>query len=215
VQNPQQRFLPGQPPPGSARAFNGFAAAARGHSRARVLNSIGGGGGEPVDNQRDIVLVLNSSGANVDRFGVLGVDVPIILPTENLNEFENRVALSCVTPTADHSGRFVVMLEPIANTRIGKAFISGVCVAQTDFPVGDEKFADVFPGNSAKLRGASQGAQVLWKQGGTGSGLQWTVIRLGAAASVPTGEYRFMSLQVVAQSTNGFDFERLHPMIGV
>jgi hypothetical protein len=41
------------------------------------------------------------------------------------------------------------------------------------------------------------------------------VIRLGAAASVPTGEYRFMSLQVVAQSTNGFDFERLHPMIGV
>ena len=52
-----------------------------------------------------IILVKNASGYDQDRFAVLGIDGPIITPTDNEDEFKNKVAFNGVTPTeAGHTG---------------------------------------------------------------------------------------------------------------
>jgi hypothetical protein len=37
----------------------------------------------------------------------------------------------------------------------------------------------------------------------------------GRGGQLPTGEYVGQGLRTVAQGTNGFEFEEMHPMIGV
>src|SRR5690606_26013395 len=75
-----------------------------------------------VGRQASVILVKNTSGQDQDRFAVLGIDAPIIAPGADGNEeeFKRQVALSCVTPTAEHAGRFVVLQEPLADGAIGR-----------------------------------------------------------------------------------------------
>ncbi len=83
---------------------------------------------EPSFRQASMVLVRNDSGSNQNRLAVLGIESPIIDPAANENEFKNRVALSCVTPAENtHQGRFVVLAEPIAAGKTGRAYAAGVC----------------------------------------------------------------------------------------
>src|SRR5690606_2690148 len=88
---------------------------------ATTGTSGGGGGGR----QASVILVKNTSGQDQPRFAVLGIDGPIIPPDEHEAEFQRQVALSCVTPTAEHGasggGRFVVLQEPLADGAIGRA----------------------------------------------------------------------------------------------
>jgi len=131
--------------------------------------------------QGSIVLVRNDSGSNQNRLAVLGIDTPIINPTVNDNEFKNRVALSCVTPAVDtHEGKFVVLAEPIASGKIGRAYAAGVCPVKIDVP--DEnteyRFAEITDGIADNLKASHYGsAAILWREGGTGA--QWAVARLG------------------------------------
>lgn len=131
--------------------------------------------------QASIILVRNDSGANRQRFEVLGVDAPIIDPSTNEEEFKNRVALSCVAPAADtHEGKFVVLAEPIATGKIGRAYAAGVCPVKIDVPDEDHewRYAEIADGVTANLKVSMQGsAGVLWRAGGTG--VQWAVVRLG------------------------------------
>ena len=57
---------------------------------------------------------------------MLGIDSPVISPTDNETEFKNTVALSCVAPTSSHAGKFVVLLEPLADGRMGKAYTASL-----------------------------------------------------------------------------------------
>ena len=90
------------------------------------------------------MLVRNDSGSNQNRMAVLGVEAPIIDPSANEEEFRRRVALSCVAPEeGTHEGRFVVLAEPIANGKIGRAYAAGVCPVKIDVP--DEEHEGATP----------------------------------------------------------------------
>ena len=79
--------------------------------------------------QAGVVLIRNESGTDRDLGEILGIDEPLITPTEHLNEFKRRVVLSCITPDAsEHLSRFVVLLEPIPSGKIGWAVVDGVTV---------------------------------------------------------------------------------------
>jgi len=136
---------------------------------------------EPSVRQSGIVLVHNGSGSEQNRLAVLGIDSPIIAPTSNEDEFKNHVALSCVEPTADtHEGRFVIILEPIAAGKIGRAYAAGVCPARVQVEDEDHGFADIKDGDASCLESRSSGAaHILWKE--AGMGLKWAVVRLSAA----------------------------------
>jgi len=130
----------------------------------------------------DVILVKNDSGADRERFDILGIDDVVISPTDNEDEFKNRVALSGVVANpATHLGRFVVLLEPIADGKLGRACVSGVCPCEIDVIDAGHTYADINPDSGDRYTLASRqfgGAEILWKESGTGT--KWAVLRLGS-----------------------------------
>jgi len=172
VQSGQKLHIP-------AQAYNAFIDAAVDYRR-RTTHI--GQKSEPTARQASIVLVRNDSGSNQNRLAVLGIDTPIIDPTTNDNEFKNRVALSCVTPAVDtHEGKLVILAEPIATGKIGRAYAAGVCPVQIivlDEDAEAYQFADIFDGYALGLFADPNGsASILWKEEGTG--LKWAIVRFG------------------------------------
>ena len=143
-----------------------------------VASGLRGGG-----RQACIVTVRNDSGEDRARFDVLGIDVPIILPAANATEFANRIALVGVTPTADHAGRFVVLTEPLAVGKIGRAVAAGVCQVRINVDDEDHAFADVDPGDATQLAsGMSGAATILWMESGAGTS-KLALIRFGGGSA--------------------------------
>jgi len=166
-----------------AATFNTFVDSARDflarqHQQAQT--------GTPAAQHSGVVLVKNASGYDQDRFAVLGIDSPIITPTDNEDEFKNRVALAGVTPDGkDHFGRFVVLLEPVRSGALGRACVSGVCPAKVYVTDEDHQFADVNDGQAGYLASGETGAAlILWAESGTGE--VWAVVRLGLPAESGT-----------------------------
>jgi hypothetical protein len=176
--DPLKKVSAGDPLRPSARAWNTFIDTAKRVNDSPPLKT-GGIGTEGIDRNTGIVRVQNSSGSNVERFGVLGINGPAITPTQNSNEFQSRVIIDGITPTtASHTGKFVVCLEPIASGKIGKAYIDGACPAKVDFNNANEELADVKNSNLVSLQGGAGTARVLWKEAGTG--VLWAIILLNA-----------------------------------
>jgi len=171
VQSGQKLVIP-------AAAYNSFIDAAVDYRRrtAKIAQKA-----EPSQRQASIVLVRNDSGSDQNRLAVLGIDSPIIDPVTNEDEFKNRVALSCVTPAENtHEGKFVVLAEPIASGKIGRAYAAGVCPVQIDVPDEDHEypFAEIADGITDNLEATHYGsASILWKEEGTG--MKWAVVRFG------------------------------------
>ena len=173
-----KKVKPGDPLVIPAAAYNTFVDAAREflarqHRQAQA--------GTPSGQHNCIILVRNDSGADRQRYQVLGIDWPIFDPAGDEEAFRNAPALSGVTPAEDdHAGKFVILAEPIASGRIGRAYAAGVCPVKIDVPDEDHawRYAEIADGVTANLKVSMQGsAGILWRAGGTG--VQWAVVRLG------------------------------------
>lgn len=171
-----QKVKPGDPLVIPAGTFNTFIDAARDYLDRRHRTAVPM---QPAARPNGIVLVKNTSGAAVDRFGVLGLDVPIFTPTDSLASFLDRPAFRGVAPTAaDHAGRFAVVLEPLADGAIGQACCLGVCPVKVDIAAETQTHADVADGLTTHLAGATScPARILWKEDGTG--VKWALVQLG------------------------------------
>lgn len=151
-------------------------------TRAHLEDQLGNGGTTTSGGkQAGVVFVKNASGAAVDRFAVLGIGGPIITPTDNADEFKRQVAVSGVTPTSGHAGKFVILLEPAPSGGIVRAVVAGVSIVKVNVIAAAHEFAEVKAGDAAKLDSAAQGtARILWKESGTGD--KWAIVRLGESA---------------------------------
>ena len=177
--DPFKKVQPGQQVRIPAEAYNSFIDAARFvRQRHNGFQQTG-----DIFRQTGIVKVRNDSGADRARFDVLGIDSPVITPTVNLQAFKNDVALVGVVPAqAVHSGRFVILLEPLAAGAIGRGFCAGVCPARVQVDDIDQLYCDVEDGDPTRLRAGYSGpARILWKE--TGTGLKWAVVRINDPAS--------------------------------
>lgn len=178
--DPLEKVRPGAKLRIPAKAYNAFVDAARyvqQHQRGNQASAT------PAARSSGIITVKNASGGDVDRFGVLGIDQPIFTPDTALDAFQDRVALVGVTPQQQHFGRFVILMEPIRNGEIGRAWAGGVCPVKLNIPKdGKEwRFADITDNSSATLTAAVQGAAfILWKEDPGSSGDVWGVVRLVA-----------------------------------
>lgn len=121
---------------------------------------------EHAERPRDgTITVRNSSGADKARFTVLGLTTPLFLPHDALASFQAQVAIAGITPTADHTGKFAILLEPIRNGKLGRAAIDGVVVVRVKMNSEGDRYADVLPGNGLRLQSAAAGAlSLLWVQ---------------------------------------------------
>ena len=130
--------------------------------------------------QGDIVKVRNQTGKDLSQFEVLGLTDPIIDPSVKLREFKNQVALKGITPTDDHAGQFLILLDPLRDNRIGRGWVSGVCPARINVEEDWHEYADVSDGSTSELKTKPAGAaQIIWRE--PGLGLKWAVVRLSNA----------------------------------
>ncbi len=165
-----------------------------------------------------VVYIKNSSPADVGRFGVLGVSGIVFTPADNLAQFQRRPILTGTTPaTANHSGKFVITLEPIAKDAVGRALIWGVIQVQVNMASTSDGFADVKNTDATQLQSSGTasggGAQMMYVESGTGT--KWAVVRLGGGGggSLSIGQYQDMLYGNVAQNQGGFMFARAHSVI--
>ena len=155
-----------------------------------------------------LVLVKNASGADVGRFGVLGIDSVVVSPADNLAEFQSRVALSCVAPQAGvHEGWFVILAEPLASGKIGRAWASGVCPVQIEVASESDWYADILDAETGKLgSGPTGSATILAIESGTGT--KWAVVRIGqAGAAIPPGGLRYQVLAKQSDDSGDADWD--------
>lgn len=193
-----------------AEAYNAFVDAARDYRQRQRDLGQDGAVAEPANS--GIILVKNASGADRQRFDVLGIQQPIFGPSDNLDTFKNRPALAGVVPTADHAGKFVILLEPLKSGLIGRATASGVSIARVDVQDEADRMADAAEGQAASLKSGSSGvAQILWKEAGTG--VKWAVVRIGGGGGgIVPGIRQYQVFQMVADNVTGWDWVRAHPV---
>src|SRR6185369_11693925 len=114
-----------------ADTFNHFVDAAQDYIRRRGSGNKSASDA-PVD--QTVILVRNNTGASVNRFGILGLNstAPLIDPSASAlaqTNFQEQIAIEGDFPAVD-GDPFVVMLEPLADTKIGRAVISGAVQVQ-------------------------------------------------------------------------------------
>jgi len=163
-----------------ARAYNAFVDAA--HVAQRINADVDNDPAFPGAGVHErLVLVRNESGQDLPRFGILGIDRPIIEPGAegNDDEFKRRAALigAAISTSDEYIGRFVVAREPIAAGRIGWAVIRGVTPAMINIVSDEHTHADTFPDEQHLRSGFTGAARILWKEDGTG--LKLAVIEIG------------------------------------
>lgn len=164
----------GQPMAIPAAAYNSFIdAAADYQSRQQSTHSKM----SPTGPQANRITVRNDSSYDLVVGTALGFGDPIITPDDNLEEFKSRIVLSVVLPTvAQHSGRFVVLAEPIGQNELGQAYIHGACPAFLDVQDETHGYADITADFPLLQTNGGHGAEIIWKQSGTG--LKWGILRL-------------------------------------
>lgn len=179
-----RKVSPGDPLQIPAPTFNTFVDAARDFkSRQHDTKQHT----QPTQANTGIVAVLNEAGVELDRFSVLGIGGVLIKPVDNADEFQQRVMLRGVLPTAQDSARFVVLLEPAAKTAIVRGCIDGVVTVRVEMESEDHRFADVKAGVATKLHSSGVGTtQLLWVEpveDRTDPAVAWAVARLGGGGT--------------------------------
>jgi hypothetical protein len=191
---------PGQPLSIPAAAYNAFVDAAFAYRQTQV--AINAGPVPLLPAEQTAVFVKNDSGGDVPRFGVLGLDAPLISPADNELEFAARVTFRGVLPSASTRGRFAVLQEPLAQGRIGRAVISGVTIGRIAVAGADVDFrwADIKAASTAALQPDPDGAaQILWLESRV-EGEHWAIVRLGVPRRTYTFPVRLMKISGAAGS---------------
>ena len=130
-------------------------------------------------NDRGIRTVKNSSGSAVEQYQILKPNAMVITPTDNASGWNQKQTFDTTTPTADD--QFCITQRAIPNGRFGPAIFSGVTPCKIQ--VSDASHTHAKAGTStAKLESAtSGGAEILWKESGTGE--KNAIVRLGNTAA--------------------------------
>jgi len=136
----------------------------------------------------NMVYVKNDSGANVDRFNVLGIAGSAILPGgSDASNFFRSVVFSGVTPLLpDHrGGNFVITAEPIANGSVGLGYISGVIQVKVYAPyaVLNGTFADIAHNDVTQLAvtNSPSTTKIMFRHStivGPSGNTYWAIVRL-------------------------------------
>jgi len=166
-----------------AQAYNAFIDAAKDfQQRTRHLGQTA----TPGYRSAGIVLIKNESGDDRQRFDVLGLGDPIFLPDAGAaaeQSFKNAVAFRGDLPDETlHTGRFVILAEPLAAGAIGQALLCGITPARVRIEDSGEDVtaAAIIDGDATALHPDESGAaQVLWHEDVTGDA--WAIVRLGNA----------------------------------
>jgi len=166
-----------------AQAFNTFVDAAKDYLQRQQSGGAasGSGGGRPAS----VVLVRNDTGADRGLFEIVVLDAPVYGPDDNADEYKFRFAFKARVPTVGDLGRFAVLLEPIAQGKIGRAMVQGVAPVRLFVNETGGPYADICITEGeecARLETQRRGAAfILWSEtpdGEDGTGEVNAIVRI-------------------------------------
>jgi hypothetical protein len=167
-----------------------------------------------------IVTVKNDSDEDRDQFQVMGIDDSDFTHADNEDSFLTSTILKCITPTAEHRGKFVILRSPIAKGKYGQAFIAAMHLpVQISISADTDKAADVKDGDAKQLLGGGGSAQILWKEAETGD-KKWALVRFpfgagGTAVAPDDQSYDGEHVEAENDSTlSGLGWDRDNPKSG-
>ncbi|MFN9137392.1 MAG: hypothetical protein ACK5YE_16250, partial [Planctomyces sp.] len=186
--DPFRRVQPGQPLQIPAAAYNAFLDASAAWQRSQQT---GVRSGSAESRSSTLIRVRNESGRDLKQFEVLGIDAPIFEPQDSLNAFRREVAFRGVLPDEqEHSGRFVILQEPLPQNQVGLAVVVGLTIARLhdpeNGPTGD--YADVRQSEVGSVRRRTKPiAPIVWADEELGNDdLRWVIIHLNPQPVRPT-----------------------------
>lgn len=185
------RVSPGQKVSRSAAVENALRAAAE----SFLLT----GGGAASDRglqarSTGIIRIKNTTDGDLPRFAIVGIDAPLVTPTDSVSKFKSAVSFKGVVPAeATHEGLWAVLLQPLAKGGLGSALASGIVQVQISGPIGP--FAEISDGVSDYLTpGDSGSARILWpSQDDEDTDQRWAVIRIGEGGGGSNGSVPVIS----------------------
>lgn len=141
---------------------------------------IGAGDSATTFKNTTIFTVKNLSGADIDRFGVLGVVDTLFTPTDNPDLFKTQVVLKGAQPLlASHFGRCVVALEPIKNNKLGRCYGGGMFPAKINIQNANDCFADVKDNDATMLQSIAGWGRYRIRYAETGTGIKFAIVETG------------------------------------
>jgi hypothetical protein len=190
-----RRVRPGEKLNITAAEYNRLLAAADAIARDRLS---GGGGSRTHVRDAATVRVHYQSATTVPIGGIVGFNAPLGDPDVDntaLARFVRDATIQSVRPIADeHTGRFGVAIEPIAEDKVGRVVFAGVVAARVNVLETWHHYADVSNSGGTTLQSKPNGsAQILWRRDANQTGVQWAVVRVGKPADpaflvkVPSG----------------------------
>jgi len=131
-----------------------------------------------------IIEVLNSTITSRNRMDVMGIGNPIILPTDDADEWEARPRVQGVSVTTEHEpDRFVVLLEPAKLSDVVWCVAAGVANVRINVSEPEHLFAGCKANIASNLVSrAFGGARILWKE--AGYGIKKAIVRLGPPPAI-------------------------------
>jgi hypothetical protein len=178
MKDPRNHVLRGQPLRLAAEQVNSL------NSLMRVNTGFNSGPVDIPQAAKNVILCRNSSGADVDRWGVLEISGVVFDPGDGASAeatFQSTPCVTGVTPT-DSSKPFVIAVEPIASGAIGRVSVAGVVQCKLDVAAAGDVTAGAKSGSLTELKTGSGPARIIWKQGGTGGG-KWALVAIGGGES--------------------------------
>lgn len=190
-----RRVRPGEKLNITAAEYNRLLAAADAIARDRLS---GGGGNRTHVRDAATVRVHYQSATTVPIGGIVGFNAPMGDPDVDntaLARFVRDATIQSVRPNAEeHTGRFGVAIEPIAEDKVGRVVFAGVVAARVNVQETWHQYADVADSGGTTLQSKPNGsAQILWRRDANQTGVQWAVVRVGKPADpaflvkVPSG----------------------------
>ncbi|MCC7408881.1 MAG: hypothetical protein IT442_12470 [Phycisphaeraceae bacterium] len=198
--DPFKKVRPGETLTIPAAAYNAMLDAAMSNRQGQAMGAGPGPGSAMATPTSTTVLIKNNSGVARNQFDVLGIDGALFDPATALESFKRQVVLKGVVPTADHTGKFVVLQEPARVGGIARACLLGATVARVNVTTESLTYADVLASDATKLQTVSSGkAAIVWKQ--TGTGVKWAIVALGGTSTV-TSDSGFWAV-VISSNQDG------------
>lgn len=158
--------------------------------------------------------VKNNSGSDVAQFGVLGIDGVLFTLSDNPDEFKNRIVLKGITPViATHTGKFVVLAEPIKNGALGRCFIHGVFPANVEITSTSDTKVDVKASSTEMKTGTSGLADIIYMPASTGTG-KMALIRIGGAGGGATYVQQWVTITSALTKPGHYMGTLLDPVSG-
>ena len=174
--------------------------------------------------------VQNDTEQAMERYCAAMLTTPVIEvgdgganPAQNENNFQNRLVMKVVEPTAAAMEEsmgvgWCVVQEPLGVEKIGHAVIAGATQLWLNLSDEGDTYVDVQAGGYIPTTTSEPtNVRILWVHGGAGTastaGEQWAVVYIGAAASLPTGQYQWQGFVMVSNNVAGWEFDRVHPLL--